>query len=621
MFCIKCGASLEDGAKFCPQCGASQVAPAPAASAAGTPAQPHRSSTDRPQQPVYQQPQQQPVYQQPPQPAYQQQPVYQQPVYQQPYQPPAPPPKKKKHGGLIAVLVILVVIAAAGFLLRNKISSFVLSSVAPAEKYYVHVEKESIANFSANAADAYDTLLLSNANIDNKTSEGGVELRLGSGGRDLLMDLAGSTLKQLNPDEDLAWFQTLGIQSSVVTQGDKKSLQMQLTLNGVGLVTLNLVADTAADKAYISIPELKKEYVEMPLSQLSSMSGSGPMQIVGLIGGLAQADDQQLADALKALPDKSKMESLLKKYLDMVLEAAEQVEKEKVTLTVEGVSVEVTALEVTADGEALAKAMESIFTEMKKDKDIKDIVVNLSEAQGEDGTKAYEDFLKELDEALDDLDSVKENSSGFKMTVYTDAGGEVIGREFTTENFAFILKKPEKGGKFGLDLQIGSEGSAFSLKGKGTKSGDKLTGELDMEVGGTLLGVLALDGFDEEKFKSGMLSGAIEIRPSDALMSSMSSSASLSSILSSLVLRLEMDTGKDKGSMSLIILNDSSELLTLSAKVNAKAGGKISSVSGEDMEKWSSEMDTQAFLSTLVNSLKKAKVPEAYTSMIPTGES
>ena len=82
-----------------------------------------------------------------------------------------------------------------------------------------------------------------------------------------------------------------------------------------------------------------------------------------------------------------------------------------------------------------------------------------------------------------------------------------------------------------------------------------------------------------------------------------------------------MDTGKDKGSMSLIILNDSSELLTLSAKVNAKAGGKISSVSGEDMEKWSSEMDTQAFLSTLVNSLKKAKVPEAYTSMIPTGES
>ena len=276
MFCVKCGTKLDDGAKFCPNCGAAQAPSAPASAPAAAPvqptvgpAQPHRSSTSR-QQPVYEAPVRQAVYTEP--------------------APAAPPKKKKKHVGLVIFLIIILAIAAGAFLMKDKIASYALRSFAPAEKYYQHVEKQSISELSANASEAYDTWVLANKDADNMTSEGGMEIKLGSAGRDLLMGVVGPTLQQLNPEEDLAWLQSLSIEGGRITQGDLTSMQLRLTLNGTKLITLDLSADPANDKAYLAIPELKADYLEMPLSQLISMGGgSGIMQFVGMAGSLLSA--------------------------------------------------------------------------------------------------------------------------------------------------------------------------------------------------------------------------------------------------------------------------------------------------------------------------------------------
>ncbi|MBR5709074.1 MAG: zinc ribbon domain-containing protein [Oscillospiraceae bacterium] len=104
-FCHSCGAQLEDGAGFCFNCGARQVA--------DQPAQPAPQQTYAQPAP---QPQAAPAYQQPAAPAYQQ-PAYQQP-YAAPRQPvyqPAAPVKTKKKGGAgkVVASVICLVLAAA----------------------------------------------------------------------------------------------------------------------------------------------------------------------------------------------------------------------------------------------------------------------------------------------------------------------------------------------------------------------------------------------------------------------------------------------------------------------------------------------------------------------------
>lgn len=69
MFCQNCGTQLENGTRYCPNCGVPVAAPEPPAYEDRTVAA-SGSFYQQPEQPMYEQPEQ-PVYQQPEQPAYQ----------------------------------------------------------------------------------------------------------------------------------------------------------------------------------------------------------------------------------------------------------------------------------------------------------------------------------------------------------------------------------------------------------------------------------------------------------------------------------------------------------------------------------------------------------------------
>ena len=86
-----------------------------------------------------------------------------------------------------------------------------------------------------------------------------------------------------------------------------------------------------------------------------------------------------------------------------------------------------------------------------------------------------------------------------------------------------------------------------------------------------------------------------------------------------LAIRIEMDTAKNKGNVTLKILSDGELLLSLGSKLDSKSGGSVRAVTGTEMEEWSSDLDANGFLMKLVESLEQAGVPEAYTSMIPAG--
>ena len=665
MFCTKCGSQLEDGAKFCTNCGAqtrfAQV-PAPAAPEPQQPAQPQQpqqwqqpAQPQQPQQRQQQWQQQQPQqWQQIQQQWQQQQATRQQPAPQQWQQPqtraaaPVQPAKKKGKGGLIAGIIAAVLVVAVGvggfvwpgFFKRGKdgsagiggggaISTAIAEKFSTPEEFYQTVETSNVDSLTGHVTSAYDAILLSNVTADDLGVTGTVRLEIGDKLRELLLDALGDSLEEMNPGEDLKWMKTLALAYEFNHKDDLSGVNASIQLNGTDIAHLKAIVHSADGTVWLSVPELTDRWLqttleELNLDDLSDLTSSSELRSVL---SLFTSENAEKLDPIKAaLPDEKTVGSLLDKYLTEAVDCIEDVEKETGTLSTEDVSAEYTVLTSTITPETVVKIVEKLGPELKADKDIKTIILDMAEAAGEEGETKYKEFTDRIDELLGDTSKITEEmKNNVVMTVYLDKSGDVHGRVIDAGNQRIELLMPEKGGQFGLTIRYTKEGEELLLlSGSGKRSGDKLTGDLDLTVKGEYYAQIGLDGFDVEKVKDGYFSGGVELRPTASLWDQIDKPdddgerrlpESVRSLLESLVLRFDLNTAKDKAEITLTVSNGSEKFFSL-ALDGAKTGAKkLSPADGVGTSEWSEDI-TLDNLEKVVASIEKAGVPTAYTEML-----
>jgi len=711
MFCTKCGSQLEDGAKFCTNCGAPTVfaqravpaapaavpaepaeptapAPAPTAPAAPQangwqqPQQPQANNWQRPPQPQangWQQPQQPQAngWQQPPQPQVNnwQQPPQQpqannwqqtrQPQQQswpqpgpwmQQQQPPArgggpAQPRKSRKGlliGIIAAVLVLVVGVGGfvwpGFFRGNKsasagggsaISAALAEKFSTPEEYYRAVETNNASALAGHAASVYDNVFLSNAASDDIGVTGSLRIEPGDKVRELLLDAIGEQLEQINPGDDLKWMKSLSLSYDLNRKDDLGSLSAALKLNDTDLVHVNGVLQIPDGVICLSVPELSGKYLRTTLEELNldqldldQFNLAGVLNPGSMLGDLSPEDAEKLDPVMKALPDAKTVNKLLDKYLSEAVGCVEDVNKEAGTLAAEDVSAEYTVLTATVTPETAVRIVEKLGPELKEDKDIRKVILDVAAAAGQDGEAKYKEFTDKIDELLNDTSKITENmKDNIVVTVYLDKSGDVHGRVIENGSQKLELLMPEKSGQFGLTIRLTQDGAEkLLISGSGKRSGDKLTGDLDLTVEGEYYAVLGLDGFDIEKVKDGFLVGAIDVRPTASLWSKLTGKTedgdgeskipeSLKGILDTLVFRLELNTSKDKAAVTLILSNGSDRLITIAAEGAKSSAKKIGTVEGVPASEWASEI-TLDQLEKVVASIEKAGVPAAYTDLL-----
>ena len=595
MLCVKCGTALGEGEKFCTHCGA----PAP-----------FNQQQPQPDSAAPLAAEQQPAQANPASPA-----AWQQP--QQGFTPPesGKPPKKFPLIPVIAgaVVVVLALVAALNL---SAISGFYLRTFAAPDKYYRQVEARAVAGFSASASAVYDNLLLSNADYSSQSVDGSASLEIGDGARELLAGLAGPMLDQLNPGDDFSWLKSLELSLESNNQDKLADAKLAILLNGTRLLSMDMVSDLEQGTAAIAIPELAPGYFRADLEEMQSALPRG--SVLSMMPGASPEGLEQLTALLQALPDDDQVETLLTKYLDHALSFVKTVEKEKATLTVDGVSAGYTALTAHIDGETAAAAVRSICEMMRGDSELRDIIVTVAGAGGQDGQQAYGGFLEKLDETIRDADKIREKMDGeLEIVIYVDSRGNIHGRELRYQDFTYTRLMPEKGDSFGLKLAVENQGKRYSLEGSGKRGGDALTGELELIADGAYYGAVKLEGFDTEKLKTGFLSGTLIFTPSEAVWSRMELPATVGSALRDFSLRFELDTGRDQGTVKITMTGaDAKELLSLTIRANRGASRGVTPVSGAvEPEEWAQGF-TQDALMSVIRSLETAGVPQVYTSML-----
>ena len=680
-FCTNCGAQT----RFAPvpppaAAPAEPAAPAPAApqpqqwQAPQQPQQPAQPQWQQPAQPQWQQPTQPAQPQQPTQPT--QQPQWQaqqpqqwqqiqqqwqqrqapqqpaqpaQPQWQQPNQPqqwqqplarggaaPAQPAKKKGKGGLIAAIaaVLAVVVGVGGFVwpgflkggkgvadAGGAISTALAEKFSTPEEFYQIVESENVDTLAAHVSSVYDTFVHSNVTSDDISISGSLRIEPGDKLRELLLDLAGERLEELNPGEDLKWLKSLALTYSISRKNDLSGLNGSIQLNGVDLATVSAMMRSEDGTLWLSVPELSDKWLQTTLEDLGLEDNelSGPLGSV--LSLFSQENAEKLDPLTGALPDDRLVGSVLEKYLSEAVDCIEDVEKDSGTLSTEGVSADYTVLTSTITPDTVVAIVEKLGPELKADKDIKKTILDIAAAAGEEGETKYKEFTDRIDELLEDPSQITEDmTDNIVMTVYLDKSGDVHGRVIEAGEHRIELLMPEKDGQFGLTLRYTNAGEErFSLSGGGKRSGDKLTGELDLTVQDEYYAVVALDALDVEKIKDGFLVGGVELRPTASLWEKVDEDGALPesvrSLLESLVLRLDMNTSKDKAEISLSVTNGSEKFITIAVD-GAKSGAKkLSPVDGAEPGDWADDI-TLDRLEKVVSSIEKAGAPTAYTDLL-----
>ena len=544
MYCGNCGAQLPEGARFCGSCGQPLVDP---------------SKIDAGSD---QQPEVQKFFTQPE--------SAQEPFvrgqgngYPDPYDDgfaPAPEPRKpKKIGWIIGAAAALVVIVAAVLVALNfkVVSNAWMRTFSSPESYYRHVEKQAMADVIDTGVDVYER---TPAEHDSYTSEVTTKIVVGEPVRELAESLVGL---------DMDWLESAGLWEKVTMHDGKMGLQLDVSLNESSIATADLVTD--GEDIYFRVPDIRDDYARIDQRDLM---GGGAVSVQSTRVTLLE-----LAQNLpEIMPDSDRMEKMLNRYVEAIVDNIDDVDKTTQTLQADTVSQKCTALTVHLDEDSLARIIEALCDTALEDEELQQILMDLVEQIGQDPDEVWDELVEELEDVRDRADRIAEQVE-IEMTVYVDGKGEIRGRTIVINDYETLeYAAPEQGSNYGLRLALTRDDfEQFVLEGSGKND----SGSFELLVEEMHILDITASDFDRDALEDGYLNGTFDIAPSPFVVNQLGNEVGqelrgLNLDLDDVHLVVEARSKKDSGSIVLRVMMGEEEYLSVNMDSSVSyTGGEV----------------------------------------------
>ena len=505
--------------------------------------------------------------------------------------------KKKGRTGLkVAVGAAAVIVAGAVAFAAPKLYQKIKATNMSPTEYYQYVEKKNRDEGLSGAMDYYDQALNSvwnengyNKNINMKVS---------------VSDTAKSMLSMTGLDfTNLA---DIELDETISMQENEMAIQMVVNANSDRLISYNMYCDNENKKFYVQVPEMSEGYVDLSDTMQEAKE---EMEEAGAVGIPTNRifSAINLSDILKMYPKSSDIKAIYNRYTDLYLDSVKDVQKAGGAYTAEGVTQEANQYKVILNGGELSELSKKLFTELKKDENVKAIIENVDK-------EAYTTFQESLEEL--EADSGMDGMT-VTMDTYIAENEKIIGRTFALSDDVSSLEIsylcPTDGENFGEEFTVNLDGEELvRLTGSGTVKNGKISGDFVLGVGGILAEQasladsssvlkITLEDYDCSKISEGSVSGTMVL------------STGAVAQLANCSLKYDFTTVKNDGSGTLSLLMGQNEMVTVDMKVKEaekltdmapKDGDKVYNFSDDkDVEEYSKDLDEDKLVEDILEKI------------------
>ncbi|MBE6793459.1 MAG: hypothetical protein E7532_00775 [Ruminococcaceae bacterium] len=531
--------------------------------------------------------------------------------YTPPYTEPETPKKKKFNlKKFLLITIPALVVVAAIFLSFPLISSCYMKNFASDKEYLTYIEMKSITKDVKNFAKSYGNY--TKAFSEPAGTKGEVTIKLGDSVIDML---AASTMTGEDMEYiDWSFLSEIGIDLETMTDGEKISYDLLLSLSGEDVLLYSIIYDYLGGYMYYGLPELSENYLRSEII-------TPPQQ-----EGATYFDYDDINEYIREyFPTDDEIEALLIKCARIVYENMNNVTREDTTIEASGISQQVMKFTVNIDKQTFKDIQINLFEALADDEDIKSILNRIQKAEENNGATfdtdlytQFADYLKENVAELKEKD-VEDNESIFKLYTYADKDENIIGRALsategeTEETVGYY--QTVSGDKFGFEFFTPE--NAFVIKGDGTKEGDAYSGKYELIIDDQKVVTVKSEYEDSQ-------SGEIKVVPEKGLYTMFGMSDEEAAAMKFANLSLEMSFSGEENSWSEFSVGFNmmgQNFISLESKSSEIPHTEIvipeNYIDEENAQQWLESIDVEK----LLENLEDAGLPDLFTTIFYPRES